>query len=168
MTPAQLQTFATALQAETDQTIVGALAAGANNEIVTWYALDASPDYWIYRKSIPAKEVADAINLQNIVDITATDKDRALAMFAIRNLDGGEFSGEVASDRSAWDDVFSAAAGDESQQAIAALWTRPANNFEKVFALSTGSGADAANADTSEIQGVPSLQNVRDAVALIQ
>lgn len=167
MTPDQLQTFADAIAAETDQVIVDALAAGNNQAIVSWYALNVSPDYWIYRKSVPAKEVADAINLQNMVDIVASDMDRVLAMFRIRNLDGGEFHGDVESDRTAWDDVFSAAAGDESQQAIAALWTRLATNFESVFALSTGTGADAANADTVSLEGVPSLQDVRDAVALI-
>jgi hypothetical protein len=159
------------MQAETDPVVVAALAAGNNTGLRDWYSGDAVPAYWIYRKSVPVREVAIAVNLQNMVDITATDKDRALAIFTIRNLSGdeggGAFNGEVASDRSAWDDVFSSAAGDESQQAIAALWTRAATNFEKVFALSTGSGADAANADTTELQDVLTLQDIRDAVALI-
>ena len=112
-----------------------------------------SPAYFIYRRDVSAKEVSDAINLQNIADITTADSDRAVKFFQIRSYDGGQFHGDVASDRTAWSDVFSSAAGDESQQAIAALWSRLSTNAEKLFSLGTGTGADAANADTTPFQG---------------
>ena len=165
MTPSELQTFADHMAANTDQTVIDALADGSNNVLLGWYNQTAVPDYWIYRATVPTSDVRDSINMQNLADITAADLDRVEAMLNIRSERG--FDGSDDSDRSAWDDVFSAAAGDESQQAIALLWARIALNVETVFKTSTGTGADRANADTTTFQGSASIQDVRGAVALI-
>ena len=164
LTPAQETTFKTHIEANADATVIAALAAGAHNAIADWYNLNAVPDYWIFRKTVSAKELSDAINLQNIADITTADSDRVVKFFQIRSFDGGAFSGESLSDRTAWDDVFSVAAGDESQQAIALLWQRIANNFETVFALSTGVGSNA-DPDTTSLQGSISTNEVSSALA---
>lgn len=164
LTTAELTTIGNALRAESDATVVAALAAGDNNVLRDWCNDDAAPDYWIRRKLVSVEEVKAAINMQNIADLTATDKDRALALIELRG-DGG-YNGEVASDRSAWDDVFSAAAGDESQQAIAALWQREASNAEKMFALSTDTGATTATPDTTSWQGDVTRDDVRVALDL--
>lgn len=160
----QLAAYKADILANTDPVIVQALSDGANNVITNWYNEDVSPDYWIYRDMVPTENVRDAINANDLVNITTADSDRVIKLLSVRQERG--FSGADADDRAAWDDVFSAAAGDKSQQAIAALWTRTATNIEKLFSLSTGSGVDAANADTTSFQGAVTLQDTRDALAL--
>ena len=165
MTTAQLATFKAAIDAETDGELVGYRVSGADNSIAEWYSANASPDYWILRDDVPSEEVANAINLQNMADITTADSGRAVQFFQIRAVNGGGFHGSNASDRTAWDDVFSSAAGDESQQAIAALWQRTATNVERVFAAGAGGagtsdGSSSANADITTFQGSVSSADV--------
>ena len=156
--------------ANTDPTVVQALADGNAGVIAAWYNGDASPAYWVLRCVVGVGEIRQAIDAHNLVDITAADLDRVMALLELRSGSGGEgggelgFSGEVETDRTAWDDAFSSAAGDESQQAIAALWTRVATYAEVVHALSTGTGADAANADTTSWQGTLTFQDVTQAL----
>lgn len=150
LTDAQLTTLGNDIRANSNQTVIDALAAGAIGVIRDWYNGDASPNYWIYRGMVPVSEVRNAIDSQNLVDITTADLERAQALLDIRAEIG--FYGTNSRDRSAWDDVFSAAAGDESQQAIAALWTKLATELEKAFKLDTGTGA-ANDADTSSVVG---------------
>ena len=162
LSPTQLTQLKTDILANTDQQVVDGIANGDFGSIASWYNENASPDYFIYRDAVSSNEVRDVIDAQNIADITDADRGRCVDLLAIRAERG--FSGESATDRSAWDDIFSAASGDESQQAINALWSRLATNAEKVFSLSTGSGANAANADTTEWQGYLSFAEVNNAL----
>ncbi len=164
LTPAQLATFKTDIEANTDPAVVAGLANGDSSAIANWYNQNRSPDYWIFRNMVESNEVRDVIDAQNIADITDADRGRCVDLLAIR-ADRG-FNGEVLHDRSAWDDIFSAAAGNESQQAIAALWQRLATNAEHLFRLSTGTGADANNADTTGFQGNVTVSDVSQALAL--
>ena len=127
------------------------------------YNANASPDYWIFRQNIDESELRMAINPNDMVNITATDKDRALALLEIRRDVG--FDGTIQDVRDAWDDVFSAAAGDKSQQAIAALWRRLSTRGEKLFTLSTGAGTNA-DPDTTSFQGNITISDVLRAWAL--
>ena len=165
LTDEQKTTLKADILAHTDPVVVQALSDGANGVIADWYNLDAVADFWIFRRNVTAKEVSDAINLKNMVDITAADSDRVVKIFQLRSFDGGEFHGDVASDRTAFDDAFSAAAGDESQQAIAALWQRLATNAEKLYSLSTDTGATSATADTTAFQGSLSHVDIQQALA---
>lgn len=162
LTAAQLTTLKADILANTDPAVTTALANGDSGAVATWYNLEASPAYHIYKQLVSSDEIRDVIDAVNIVNITAADLDRVQALLEIR-ADRG-FSGANARDRLAWDDVFSSATGDESQQAIAALWTRLATNAEKVFALSTGNGASAATADTTSFQGSLSFQDINAAL----
>ena len=161
LTPAQKTTLKTDVESNPD--VASDLANGDYGAIAAYYNANASPDYHIYRGSVSSNEVRDVIDAQNIADITDADRGRCVDLLAIRADIG--FSGANARDRSAWNDIFSAANGDESQQAIAALWTRLATRGEKLFTLSTGSGADAANADTVSFEGSLSPSVIADAVA---
>ena len=162
LTPEQLPTFKADILANTNQVVIDALAAGANQTIADWYRQEASPQYTIYRRVVPAKEVSDAIFLENLEKITASKSAAVLQMFQIRTFDGGEFHGHVQSDREAFDNAFSAAAGNESQVAIAALWTRFANYAEKLFTVS-GSGTTIDPAVTS-FEGLVSSSDVIQAL----
>lgn len=151
LTPTQLTALKADILANTNPVVVQALSDGNAGNIAAWYNLASVPDYWIFRDFVPSDEIRDAIDAQDIADITTADRGRALDLLTIRQDRG--FSGENVRDRSAWDDIFSAQAGDNSQQAIMLLWTRIATNAEKVFALSTGTGSSRATADTVSFRG---------------
>lgn len=158
LTAAQLTALKTDIQGNSDQTIINALAAGDNGAIATWYNQVASPDYHVYEPTVSSDSIRDAINANDIANITDADRGRAVDLLAIR-ADRG-FNGADADDRAAWDDIFSTVAGDKSQQAILALWTRLANRVEKVLSTNTGTGADVANADTLDFAGTITYQEV--------
>lgn len=160
LTPAQLTTFKADLDANTNQVIIDALAIGNNNGIVDWYNLDASPAFTVYKNLVPLDEVSNAIELDDVANITSADSDRLIKFYALRP--EGVFANK-ASDRVGFDDVFSAAAGDDSQQALIALWKKLATNIEKLFAAGTGTDGDPA---VMGFEGPVSLQDVRDAIAL--
>ena len=162
LTSGQLTTLKADILANTDPAVIQALADGNDGAVAEWYNLDAAPDYWIFRDLVPSDEVRDAIDAQNIADMTSADRDRTVLLLGIRSDRG--FSGANTRDRSAWDDIFSTAAGDESQQAILALWSRAASNTEKVFVLGTNTGATSALADTTSFQGDITFRDVRDAL----
>ena len=158
LTTAQLATLKADIIANTNQTVIDALAAGANNAIADWYSADTA-DYWVYRDLVPINEVSEAIELDDIANMTTGDNEKLKTFYVIRQ--GGVFASK-ASDRTGFNDIFSAAAGDDSQQALIALWKRIANELEKLFA--TGSGTNGSPSTTAVI-GDCTLQNVRDALA---
>ena len=158
LTPAQLTTLKANILANTDPAVIQAITDGANNVIADWYNQLASPAYWLYRNMVTPSEIKQAIDINDMVNITDTDRSRVVDIIAIRSEIG--FNGESASDRAAFDDVFSAAAGDNSQQAIAALWKRQGTYAEKVFSLGTDNGNNSANPDTTSFQGTLSFQDV--------
>jgi len=148
--------------ASTDPIIIQALLDGNHGVIAKRYNENVVPDYWIFRNLVPSNEIRDAIDAQDIANITSADRGRAVDLLTIREERG--FSGANARDRSAWDDIFSVAAGDNSQQAILVLWTRLATIAERVFALSTDTGATQATADTTSFQGPLTLDDVTKAL----
>ncbi len=164
LTDAQLVTYKSHIDANTDPTVVQAVADGANNVITTYYDDESDPEYWIFRREVPMEEVRDAIDAMDIVTMQTADRDRMLALLEVRAERG--FSGESGNDILAWDDVFSSPLVDTSQQAIAALWTRVARNIETVFAQGTGTGADADNADVTTYQGGVTIEDTRKAMEL--
>jgi len=154
--------FKVDILASTDPIIIQGLADGNHGVIAQRYNESVVPDYWIFRELVPSDEIRDAIDAQNIADITSADRGRVVDLLTIRQERG--FSGADARDRSAWDDIFSTAAGDESQQAILVLWTRLATIAERAFALLTDTGVSAATADTTSFQGNLSSLDVTNAL----
>jgi len=161
LTDAQLATFKADIEGNTNQTVIDALAAGANNAIADWYSGDASPDYWVYKNLVPIEEVSEVVELDDVANMTTGDNDKLKTFYQIRQ--GGVFAYK-ASDRDGFDDIFSAAAGNDTQQALIALWKRLSNELEKVFA--TGGAGTNGDPATMGVDGSCSLQNVRDALAL--
>ena len=159
LTDVQLTTLKADIEGNANQTVIDALAAGANNAIASWYSGDASPDYWVYKDLVPIDEVSAVIELDDVANMTTGDNEKLKTFYAIRQ--GGVFA-DKASDRDGFDDIFSAAAGDDSQQALIALWKRLANNLEEAFATGTGTNGDPS---IMAVVGDCSLQNVRDALA---
>jgi len=143
LTDAQKTTLKADILANTDPAVVAALAAGDVGVIANWYNQPASPDYWIYKGVVPIDEVSAAIQLDDVANMTTGDNEKLKTFYTIRSV-SGVFASK-ASDRVGFDDIFSAAAGDDSQQALIALWKRLASNVEKVFA--TGAGTNATPSD---------------------
>lgn len=158
LSPAQLVTFKADIVSNPE--VAGDLSIGNNNGIRNWYNQDAVPDFIVYRTLVPLDEVHEAIELDDVANITNTNSDRLVKFLSIRP--GGVFASKV-TDREGFDDIFSAAAGNDSQQALIALWKRLANNIEKLFATGTGSDGDPA---IMSYEGIVSLQDVRNALAL--
>ena len=136
---------------------------GDNTGITNYY--NTPGNVWVFRSKVTTGELSNSIDLQDIVDITSADSDRVLKMFTIRASNGGSFDGRDLRTRSAWNDVFSAAAGDKSQQAIALLWQQIATNCEDLFLLSTGPGIES-DPDTTSFEGSIDIDDVRAMRAL--
>lgn len=144
LTDAQLTTLKADIEGNSNQTVIDALAAGAHNTIAAWYNGTASPDFYVYRTLVPIDEVSEAIELDDIANMTTGDNEKLKTFYSIRQ--GGVFASK-ASDRAGFDDIFSAAAGDDSQQALIALWKRLATEAEKLFSAGAGVGSIGDPAD---------------------
>jgi len=165
LSPSQLVTFGNHIRNNPNPTVVQDLADGNNNGLADWYNQIATPDYWIFRSQVTADELSNSIDLQDVANITSADSDRVLKMFQLRALSDSPFDGTNPRTRSAWDDVFSAAAGDNSQQAIDSLWRRLCTEGELVFALLSGAGTNG-DPDVTEFEGSLNSNDVTDALSL--
>jgi len=67
LNPTQLATFKTHLDANTDPVIVQALQDGTNIVIADWYNGVASPDVWVFKSSVTAKELRDAFDWNEVL-----------------------------------------------------------------------------------------------------
>jgi hypothetical protein len=159
LTLAQLTAFKDDIQANPDQTVIDALALGAHNTIANWYNGETA-DFWIFKQLVPLAEVSEAIELDDVANMTTGDNEKLKTFFTIRS--SGVFATKLA-DRSGFDDIFSAAAGDDSQQALIALWKRLATEAEKLFSGGTGAGTNGDPAD-GVFEGNVSSRDVTDAL----
>ncbi len=162
LTPEQLVTFKADIDANTNATVIAARNAGNNRAISDWYSLDNADGHWVFKIVVPLEEVSRAIELDDVANMTTNDNEKLKTFFVIRP--DGVFANK-ATDRDGFDDIFSAAAGDDSQQALIALWKRLSTNIERLFATTPGAGTNADPA-TLVVEGGASLQDVRNAVAL--
>ena len=158
LTDPQKATLKAHILANTAQQVVDGLTNGDNGAIADWYNQQESPDFFVFINSVSADDVGRAIELDDIANMTTGDVAKLEAFFRLRS---GGFSGESATDRAGFDDVLSAAAADDSQQAVAALWQRLANRIEKLFSIGTGSLIDPAIAPYT---GAISYQDIGSAL----
>ena len=140
MTPEQDVVLAAAINADTDQRVIDALLINDMGSIANVYNEKASPDFWVYRTNVNADEVRREVRLADIAAMTATNKDRVLSFFTLRE----EFDGSNADTRDAFTDALGGAAGANSRNAIALLWTETARKAEKLFAVGAGSTGSPA------------------------
>ncbi len=165
MTPAQLQTFADDIENNTNQTVIDALAAGNNNGIRSWYNETASPDFWVFKGSIPVDSIVGAMDWAT--DYAAFKDDMDAIRFI---LDNGTYDPQPVNARNALSEIFSGATN--TKAAILAVATQKATYFQKLFSTSTsgpggGNGSAQGQSALASILSDCTLQNVRDAVALI-
>ena len=157
LTDSQKTALKADILANTDQQVIDGLTNGDNGAIAAWYNEFASPAYFVWRPNVPASVIADIIELDDVANITDTDGARLVRFFDIRSNNGGNFHGDRFSDREAFADVFSAAAGDQSETAIAKSWYRQATNAEKLFSLGTQPGTEPSAKDVAVDAGPDEL-----------
>lgn len=175
MTPEQITTFAAHIEANTNQTIIDALAIGNNNAIVAWYNQEASPAVWVLQTNVSKQDFWLALDKSETLDdlpFTAVEQWHIDLMFSTN---GGEsFDPQPEATRDALLLLFPGGAGNRpnSRTAVLLAATRKATYAEAIFiqAASGPGGGDGSTQTGSAIaifSGDVTLQNVRDAVAII-
>jgi hypothetical protein len=159
MTPEQLQTFAD------DIAVNGAIVGLSNSDIVIWYNTIASPDFWVFKSSVTVDAVVEAMDWA--ADY-ATFKDDVAGISLL--LQNGTYRPVEPGAREALNAVFAGAAN--TKTAVLNVATRTATRGEQVFAETTtgpggGDGTAQVNSAIARFEGNVTLQNVRDAKALI-
>src|SRR5210317_935417 len=84
LTLAQLTAFKDDIQANPDQTVIDALALGAHNTIANWYNGETA-DFWIFKQLVPLAEVSEAIELDDVANMTTGDNEKLKTFFTIRS-----------------------------------------------------------------------------------
>lgn len=135
LTAAQNTLLKDDIEANTDQVVIDALAAGANDVIADSYNQQADPDFYVFQKLITPAEMGAVIELDDVAGMAPGDVDKLSAFFLLRP---GGFNGEDATDRTGFDNVLSTGPADDSQQAVAAIWQRLSTEAEELFAIGTG------------------------------
>jgi hypothetical protein len=178
LTPAQRTTLRTFLLAQTDQTLVDAIAGGNDGAVANWLNAEASPQFFVWRSTTPVDDVTDAILWAKMTPADAPDgtqiwANRSLAaqgkQFNLQNIFLGRNvvatgKGNI---RTAIEDSLTnlptAVAGavqGAGWNAVKAAISRPANRLEKSFATGTGTAAAPAtlvaegSIDSAEIASV--------------
>lgn len=168
LSPSQIQTFASHIEANPAQAVIDALADGNNNAIVAWYS-QVDPAFWVFLDSVSTDKAREAIDWAEI--LAPGNKISAESRWAFDILTAnGDFNPTLQNTRAGLDEIFSGF--NNTRTALLLIATRNATEFEKVFAITAtgpggGNGSAQAQAAEAIVVGIPSLDNVRDAVALI-
>lgn len=125
------------------------LSAYPNNsdgsyEIAKAYNLQASPNFTVWKKSVPVSDVGEAMKSSEVAGLTTADTNRLMVLVQYA---GGNFNPSLTETRAGFDDIFSGAGGTQTRQALLVLWRRLATRGEKLFA--TGTGTDASPATSA-------------------
>lgn len=118
------------------------------------YNAQASPDFTVWKTSVPMVEIGKNIDGAELANRTTGDNTRLQTIVA---LSGGFINPSNIDQRMFFDDVFSGAGGDITRPKLLALWKRLSTRGEKLFAIGTGSDIDPA---TLVIEGNISYNDV--------
>jgi len=161
LTPAQQQTLKAYIEAD------GTLNAFPQNsdgafEIARLLNLDASPDYVVYKQEVMTDEIGKAVNYVAVEATTTANKDSITLFYRMNPLTCNPSRTDV---RAFFDDVFSGALGGEGQNtrdALQALWRRLATRFESIYAV--GAGTDVSPSTLVVVGSVsyPEVQQARN------
>lgn len=162
LTNAQLSTLKADILADPalnafPQTADGAFA------IAALYSLNASPDFWVWRTSIPQFEIvsflspdATSWSWTTYIGRSQGERDGWREMFA----DTGTINFSLPNVRQGLQDIFSGTAGAAQRTHLLAIGRRKARDVEKLFA--TGPGTTAAPA-TMSFEGTLTYLEVQNA-----
>jgi hypothetical protein len=138
MTPAQLQTLRTAIDAETDPAFVTARTLGQTSLMAGFY--NSGSAFVVWKATVQTAEVGKAVNYIAVEAMTDANRNRINTFYG---MNPAQF--EPRSDvRTYWDNTFSGALGGQGQatrDALSALWRRAATRGEALYATGTGTTA---------------------------
>jgi hypothetical protein len=160
MTPAQLQTLRTAIDAETDPSFVTARTLGQTSLMAGFYNADSA--FIVRRKRVNSAEIGPVLNYVAVSSLTTANRDRATT-FLMLNPENFEPTADV---ESYWDTTFGGALGGQGQatrDALSALWRRAATRGEALYATGTGT---TATPGTLVFEGTISDANIGAALEL--
>jgi hypothetical protein len=125
--------------------------------IQQFYATTASPNFTVWKTSVPIMQVGNAFDATELGNRTTLENTRlqTLAMYL-----GSGVNPSLSTVRQFFDDIFSGAGGVNTRTALLALWKRLANRGEKLFA--TGTGSDVSPA-TMVVEGTISVIDIMQA-----
>ena len=170
LTQEQIATFAAHLEANENQTIIDALASGNNNAIVAWYNQTAEPAVWVFRHSVDVDEVRRSLDWDEVLD--GTDGLTVRQQWGFNTLmHNGTYDPSEENNRQALIRIFPASMSD-TRAAMLADATRNATYAESIFIQAAtgpggGNGSAQGQSAIAVFEGDISLQDVRDAVAII-
>ena len=110
LTPAQLTTFKTDIEANSNQTVIDALAAGAHNAIATWYNQTASPQFVVWKTNITRTEIYVVMDWAEVVNVKSND----LLAFQIMTAEGQLDPSQV-NVRNGFSEIFRATGNNSAQ-----------------------------------------------------
>jgi len=142
LTPAQQQTLKAYIEADATLNAFPLNSDGAF-AIAQLLNLQASPDFFVYRKAVETMEIGKVVVYTAIGALTSNNQGRLTAFLDLNPVD---FEPTV-DIRAMFDDIFSGAlggGGEPTRDALTALWKRLATRFEEIFATGTGSDASPA------------------------
>ncbi len=151
--------FAAAVAASDDQTIANA------------YNLNATPDYWVWKTSLRAKDIyetttADATTWSwtTYINRSQGERDGWQELFAVT----GMTNPSLANVRQGVADIFSGAGGATQRTHLLTIARRLARRAEKLFAIATvggvGTRGSTANPDTMTFEGLVTFRDVANAL----
>lgn len=139
LTDAQLATFRSALQAESDPELVGYRVNGQTTLIAAWYNRDAAPTFVVWRNEVKAEEIGNAWSGTDIDGMSALNMQRLQLLLA--SAPSGIFDMSRADRRAGFENPFGTNVNNASRVAMNAVWKRFASRVERLFATGTGSTA---------------------------
>ena len=135
LTAAQRTTLAAHIRANTDPAVVAALSTRNDTKMQELY--NAPSSFIVWKKSIPTSDVGVTVNYIAVEAMTDANRTRITTFYAMNPVSFAPRS-DI---RSFWANTFSGALGGEGQNtrdALEALWRRQAKLAERVFVTGTG------------------------------
>ena len=154
LTPAQRTTLAAHIRANTDPAVVTALSTRNDTKLAELY--NSASSFIVWKKSIPTSDVGVTVNYIAVEAMTDANRTRITTFYAMNPVSFAPRS-DI---RSFWANTFSGALGGEGQNtrdALEALWRRAALLVEKVFA--TGTGTTVAPGDLT-FEGTATIEDI--------
>jgi hypothetical protein len=138
LTPAQLQTLRTAIDADPALT---ALPRNDDTAFQIAAAFNVVGTFIVRRKRVNSAEIGPVLNYVAVSFLTTANRDRATT-FLMLNPESFEPTADV---ESYWETTFGGALGGQGQatrDALVALWRRAATRGEALYATGTGTAPD--------------------------
>jgi len=127
-----------------------------NYAIAEIYNQQASPDYYVWRTSMPISEIKETVDWYEVVTMTTAE---LLAFQVLTAQDVVNPSDE--SLRNAFTEIFNGAGGVNSRTALQAAAYRLATRIEKL--LCTGGDGTTTTPSTLTFEGIITYQDIEDA-----